>query len=149
MSALLILVLFVGLLICSIALCACAVRKGMKPARAVAMQVCSFAVLLVIGFASTAMIASADEGTKVNNEEIVSTATKSGKSDKEWDSIAMALAVGLASIGTGIAVAAAAPAAIGATSEDPKAFGKAIVFVGLAEGVTIFALLVVIFIKFI
>ena len=29
-----------------------------------------------------------------------------------------------------------------------EAFGKAIVFVGLAEGVAIFALLVVIFIKF-
>ena len=60
----------------------------------------------------------------------------------------MALAIGLASIGSGMAVAAAAPAAIGAVSEDPKAFGKAIVFVGLAEGVAIFALLVVIFIKF-
>ena len=47
------------------------------------------------------------------------------------------------------AVAAAAPAAIGATSEDPKAFGKAIVFVGLAEGVSIFGLLIAIFIKFI
>ena len=51
--------------------------------------------------------------------------------------------------GSGIAVAAAAPAAIGATSEDPKAFGKAIVFVGLAEGVSIFGLLIAIFIKFI
>ena len=63
--------------------------------------------------------------------------------------VAAALATGLSALGAGIAVAAAAPAAIGATSEDPKAFGKAIVFVGLAEGVSIFGLLIAIFIKFI
>ena len=38
--------------------------------------------------------------------------------------IAAALVTGLAGIGGSIAVAAAAPAAIGATSRDPKAFGK-------------------------
>lgn len=146
MSALLILILFVGLLAGSIALCAWAVKRGMKPARAVVTQICSFALLFMVGFASTSMVAYAAE----NNDEVTtSTVAKEAKSDKEWDSIAMALVMGLASIGSGIAVAAAAPAAIGATSEDPKAFGKAIVFVGLAEGVSIFGLLIAIFIKFI
>lgn len=150
MSALLILILFVGLLAGSIALCAHAVKKGMKPARAVATQICSFALLLMVGFASTAMIASAEEAVPANtNSATASTVASTAKTDKEWDSIAMALVMGLASIGSGIAVAAAAPAAIGATSEDPKAFGKAIVFVGLAEGVSIFGLLIAIFIKFI
>ena len=41
-----------------------------------------------------------------------------------------------------IAVAAAAPAAIGATSEDPKAFGKALIFVALGEGIALYGLLV-------
>lgn len=60
--------------------------------------------------------------------------------------IAAALAGGMSAIGAGIAVASAAPAAIGATSEDPKAFGKAIIFVVLGEGVAIYGLLIAILI---
>ena len=48
----------------------------------------------------------------------------------------------LAAIGAGVAVASAAPAAIGAVSEDPKAFGKAIIFVVLGEGIAIYGLLI-------
>ncbi len=53
-----------------------------------------------------------------------------------------ALATGISGIGGGIAVGNAAPAAIGATSEDPKAFGKALIFVALGEGVALYGLLV-------
>lgn len=151
MSAVLIFMFFIGLLVVSLGGCTYAVKKGMKPAKAVAMQLCSFAILFMASFASTAFVASA-EGELSSTEISTSSTTiaeNQAKSDKEWDSIAMALVMGLASIGSGIAVAAAAPAAIGATSEDPKAFGKAIVFVGLAEGVSIFGLLIAIFIKFI
>ncbi len=56
--------------------------------------------------------------------------------------LAAALATGIASIGAGIAVAAAAPAAIGAFSEDPKAFGKALIFVALGEGIALYGLLI-------
>ena len=56
--------------------------------------------------------------------------------------LAAALSVGLGCIGTGLAVASAAPAAIGACSEDPKAFGKSIVFVGMGEGIAIYGLLI-------
>ena len=45
-------------------------------------------------------------------------------------------------IGSGVAVAAAAPAAIGATSEDPKAFGKSLIFVALGEGIALYGLLI-------
>ncbi len=41
--------------------------------------------------------------------------------------LAAALAVGFSCVGSGIAVAAGAPAAIGATSEDPKNFVKALI----------------------
>jgi len=53
-----------------------------------------------------------------------------------------ALAVGLGSIGCGIAVAGAAPAAIGAVSEEPKSFGKALIFVALGEGVALYGFLI-------
>lgn len=56
--------------------------------------------------------------------------------------IAAALATGCSAIGAGIAVAAAAPAAIGAISENSENFGKAIIFVALGEGVAIYGLLI-------
>lgn len=56
--------------------------------------------------------------------------------------LAAALVTGMSCIGAGIAVAAGAPAAIGACSEDPKSFGKSIVFVGLGEGIGVYGLLI-------
>ena len=56
--------------------------------------------------------------------------------------LAAALAVGLACVGSGIAVAAGAPAAIGAVSEDPKAFVKALIFVVLGEGIALYGMLI-------
>lgn len=56
--------------------------------------------------------------------------------------LAAALVTGLSALGAGIAVASAAPAAIGAFSEDPKAFGKALIFVALGEGVALYGLLI-------
>lgn len=62
--------------------------------------------------------------------------------------IAAALATGFSALGAGIAVAAAAPAAIGAFSENEKNFGKSMIFVALGEGVAIYGLLISIFIIF-
>ena len=62
--------------------------------------------------------------------------------------IAAALATGLSALGAGIAVAAAAPAAIGAFSENEKNFGNSMIFVALGEGVAIYGLLISIFIIF-
>ncbi len=53
-----------------------------------------------------------------------------------------ALSTGLAAIGAGIAVATSASAALGAISENPKIFGKTLIFVGLAEGIAIYGLIV-------
>lgn len=56
--------------------------------------------------------------------------------------LAAALATGMSCLGAGIAIASTAPAAIGAFSEDPKAFGKALIFVVLGEGVALYGLLI-------
>lgn len=53
-----------------------------------------------------------------------------------------ALATGIACIGGGIAVGHGAPAAIGAAAEDPKNFGKAIIFVALGEGIALYGMLI-------
>ncbi|MDE5649320.1 MAG: ATP synthase subunit C [Oscillospiraceae bacterium] len=56
--------------------------------------------------------------------------------------LAAALSVGLGSIGCGIAVGSAAPAAIGAVAEEPKSFSKSLIFVALGEGVALYGFLI-------
>ncbi len=62
--------------------------------------------------------------------------------------IGAALAVGLSGVGGGIAVSSAAAAALGAMSENDTIFGKALIFVGLAEGVALYGLLVALLMLF-
>lgn len=56
--------------------------------------------------------------------------------------LAAAISTGMSCLGAGIAVAAAASAAIGAISENDKSFGKALIFVALAEGVALYGFLI-------
>ena len=56
--------------------------------------------------------------------------------------LAAALATGMSALGAGIDVAAAAPAAIGAFSENAENFGRSLIFVALGEGVAIYGLLI-------
>ena len=53
--------------------------------------------------------------------------------------LAAALSTGLSCVGGGIAVASAAS---GAISEDSSALGKSLIFVGLAEGVCLYGLII-------
>lgn len=56
--------------------------------------------------------------------------------------LAAALSTGLSCVGGGIAVASAASAALGAISEDGSILGKSLIFVGLAEGVCLYGLII-------
>lgn len=56
--------------------------------------------------------------------------------------IAAAVVTGLSCIGGGIAVASAASAALGAISEDQSILGKSLIFVGLAEGIALYGLII-------
>lgn len=56
--------------------------------------------------------------------------------------IAAALSIGLSCIGGGLAVSAAASAALGALSEDSSILGKSLIFVGLAEGICLYGLII-------
>lgn len=70
------------------------------------------------------------------------TTTAAAAFDPGLGYIAAALSTGFSALGAGIAVAAAAPAAIGAFSEDAKNFGKSLIFVALGEGVALYGLLI-------
>ena len=56
--------------------------------------------------------------------------------------LAAGLSIGLSCIGGGIAVSSAASAALGAISEDSSLLGKSLIYVGLAEGVCLYGLII-------
>ena len=59
-----------------------------------------------------------------------------------WGLVAAALATGMSSLGAGIAVAKVGTAAVAALAEKPELFGRLLIFVGLAEGIAIYGLII-------
>lgn len=56
--------------------------------------------------------------------------------------IGAALVTSISGLGSGIAVASSASAALGALSEDGSLFGKSIIFVAMAEGIALYGLII-------
>jgi V/A-type H+-transporting ATPase subunit K len=119
-----------------------AVKRGRKKRSALAAQLLSFLAVCLIAFSVPAVAHAVAPVVNATPTETTAQTTSSSSSSNGIIMLAAALSTGLAAIGGGIAVAASAPAAIGATSEDPKAFGKALIFVALGEGIAIYGLLI-------
>lgn len=118
-------------LIASVVIAVKAFEKGKSRKKTVLMQLASFAAVFAICMVCPFVASAATEDPA---------ATSAAASGMAY--IGAAIATGLSCIGGGIAVGNAAPAAIGATSEDPKAFGKAIIFVALGEGIALYGMLI-------
>jgi len=88
----------------------------------------AFAIAAIFMFSGTADAAEA--------------ASEAASSAVGFGYIAAGLSTGLSCIGGGIAVASAASAALGAISEDSSVLGKSLIFVGLAEGVCLYGLII-------
>ncbi len=101
-------------------------------------------VLFLFGLLTTAAIMMYTGNVSATNEGVQTVAA--AKDGLQY--IAAALSTGLATIGAGIAVAVASSAALGAISEDSKLLGKTLIFVGLAEGIAIYGLIVSILILY-
>ena len=63
-----------------------------------------------------------------------------------WAFLSAAISTGLSALAAGIAVAYVGAAAVGAVSEKPEMAGRALIFVGLAEGIAIYGLIIAIMI---
>ena len=127
-----------------------AVKRGTSKKKAVVLQMVSVAAVMLC---CLIMPAKAAEASNESSSTSTSSSAKAEDSAAKANAygvalIAAALVTGLSGIGGGIAVASAAPAAIAATSEDPKAFGKALIFVALGEGIALYGLLISILIIF-
>ena len=120
-------------LVVSVLLCIRSFNKGKSAKRAVLTQIFSFldvsAFCLITPIIAHAADASAAAEVAANNSAGLGY-------------ISAGLSTGLSCIGGGIAVGGSAPAAIGATSEDPKNFGKSIIFVALGEGCALYGMLI-------
>ena len=114
------------------------VKTGKKAKRAIITNLCSFFAVLAL-----AIILPVGGFVSAATPDAVSALADSSRG---MAYISAAIAVGLGSIGCGIAVGGAAPAAIGAVAEDPKSFVKSLIFVALGEGVAIYGLLIAILI---
>lgn len=117
------------------------VKHGASRKKAVITQIAVFAFVCALSLAIPSVAFAASSTTSAAGATAVAAAADSSKG---LSMLAVAIATGIASIGGGIAVAASAPAAIGATGEDPKVFGKALIFVALGEGIAIYGLLIAI-----
>ncbi len=69
-------------------------------------------------------------------------ALEEGSTNAGYGFIAAALSTGFSTIGAGYAVGAVGSSAIGAVSEDQAILGKSLIFVGLAEGIAIYGLII-------
>ncbi len=103
-------------------------------------------VILVSSLALFAYAAGSSDSdtTKAETADTTETAETSEDSGfaKGMGLLAAAVVTSLAGIGGGIAVAAGAPAAIAATAEDPKSFGKSIIFVALGESIALYGVVI-------
>lgn len=115
-------------------------KAGKSVKKPLVANLCGFFLVM---FATAAVflsqgVAAANDATEV--------AAVAGSTDwtKAIGYLAAALAVGISGIASGIAVSNSACAAIGALTENEGSFGKSIVFVGMAEGIAIYGLLIAI-----
>ncbi len=88
-------------------------------------------IILSVIMLATGMVSAAEAAETAKNA-----------SDNGLKYIGAALSVGISAIGGGIAVGGATPAAIGAYSENPKTFGKAMIFVVFGEGIALYGLII-------
>ena len=133
------------LLVLSVCLTVFLFKRGRTARQALAIQLLSLVVIAAVSCTlPTAVKAeTAPADIAVTDAEAAKTETAADNGAAAgMKYLGTALAVGLSCIGGGIAVAAGAPAAIGATAEDPKSFGKSIIFVALGEGFGLYGLVI-------
>ncbi len=116
-------------------------QRGQSAKKVLLSQLAGFALILVLTSALTFTVGAASESEQTQEPQS-ETSVSANNNSLGLGLIAAAVVTGLAGIGGGIAVAAGAPAAIAATSEDPKSFGKALIFVALGESIALYGVVI-------
>lgn len=109
----------------------------MKNIKKIAL-ILAIAMVLVSAFSVISFAGNAETATEAAEKA----AESSEGFAKGMGLLAAAIVTSLAGIGGGIAIASGAPAAIAANAENPKTFGKSIIFVALGESIILFGFVV-------
>ncbi|NYB76037.1 ATPase [Sedimentibacter hydroxybenzoicus DSM 7310] len=121
-------------------------KKGKKGSikKAILTTVSAFSLVMLGAIISTIT------GGNAFAETVTEAAASAGISMGEgFKYLAAALSTGLATIGTGLAVGSVGSSAVGAVSEDASILGKTLIFVGMAEGIAIYGMIISILILFV
>lgn len=120
--------------------------KGIPAKKVITSNLVAFALIVAALGAVTFTVSATNEAepaeaaeTSVSQE---AEAPAAQDNSKGLGLIAAAIVTGISGIGGGIAVAAGAPAAIAATTEDPKSFGKSLIFVALGESIALYGVVI-------
>jgi F0F1-type ATP synthase membrane subunit c/vacuolar-type H+-ATPase subunit K len=109
------------------------------------------ALVFLISLASAVSDVKGQQGTATQNAAVtqVEPGTKGAQPQSSvtgWGFLAAALSTAFGCLGAGIAVAYVGAAALGVISEKPELTGRALIYVGLAEGIAIYGLIIAIMI---
>lgn len=117
---------------------------GRRGGAALRVLVALDVVVLVAALAVVVLTATGGPGA-AEPATAVHTAQQTAAGSENWAALlGAAIAVAGSSLGAAIAVAYTGSAALAAMSERPELFGRAMVIVGLAEGIAIYGLIVAI-----
>jgi V/A-type H+-transporting ATPase subunit K len=96
------------------------------------------ALAIVLSAVGTALLLSSGPAVAAG----ANASTSVGGDAWSFGLLAAALSTAVAALGAGLAVGRVGTAAIGALAEKPELFGRLLIFVGLAEGIAIYGLIV-------
>jgi V/A-type H+-transporting ATPase subunit K len=121
-------------------------ERGLRRLRAVSavLLLGGVSVLLLAVLARPGQAASNSSDTEAVSSRPAATTTTTTTSSASAAFVGAAIAVAGSSLGAAVAVAYTGSAALAAVSERPELFGRALVVVGLAEGIAIYGLIVAI-----
>ena len=108
-----------------------------KATRNLLMGLNGFNVIIGLMALGIGLVWLATPSPAMANSLLQATATKD-----PYASLAAAISTGMATIGAGISVSATGAAAVGTIAEKPESFGRSLIFVGLAEGIAIYGLII-------
>ena len=112
----------------------------------VIMQIALMMAITCLAFLTVSVAAALNPSDKASVSADDTNATIVEAAD--FNPIGAGLAIGLAGLGAGIGMGTAGAAAIGAITEKPETFGRAIIFLVFIEAVAIYGLVIAILLLF-
>lgn len=108
-------------------------RSSSSMRRWIALSFVAVVIVIMAVMITSAARAQIDHGRE---------AAAAGSGNLKWAFLAAAISTGFGCLGAGIAVAYVGAAAVGAVGEKPEVAGRTLIFVGLAEGIAIYGLII-------